>query len=97
MRILGKLSIVVVVAVAGAMTLPARPAQALDTGAAVGIGLSSFALGSALGAASNPYYRPYAPYGYGSYPAPAYYPPPAPYYPPARSCWDPYSRNYYAC
>jgi hypothetical protein len=94
--VVAKLSIVAVVAVAGAMVLPARPAQALDTGAAVGIGLGSFALGSALGAASNPYYRPYAPYGYG-YPAPAYYPPPAPYYPPTRSCWDPYSRNYYAC
>jgi hypothetical protein len=21
----------------------------------------------------------------------------APYYPPARSCWNPYYRNYYAC
>lgn len=77
------------------LALPIRQAQALDTGAAVGIGLGSFALGTALGAAANPYYRPYYPYGY--YPAPAYYPPPAPYYPPARSCWDPYSRNYYAC
>jgi hypothetical protein len=76
------------------VAVPTHPAKALDTGAAVGIGLGSFALGSALGAAANPYYRPY-PYGY--YSTPAYYPPPAPYYPPPRTCWDPYSRGYYAC
>ena len=76
-------------------------AKALDTGAAVGLGLGSFALGTALGAGANPYYRSY-PYGY--YPAapvyypppPVYYPPPA-YYPPVRSCWDPYYARYYAC
>jgi hypothetical protein len=81
------------------LTVP-NPAEALDTGAAVGIGLGSFALGTALGAASNPYYGGYYggyAYPYGYYPAaPAYYPPPAPYYGP-RSCWDPYYRRYYAC
>jgi hypothetical protein len=81
------------------LTVP-NPAEALDTGAAVGIGLGSFALGTALGAASNPYYGGYYggyAYPYGYYPAaPAYYPPPAPYYG-LRSCWDPYYRRYYAC
>ena|SRR5438105_1969037 len=75
------------------------PAEArVDTGAAVGIGLGSFALGSALGAASRPYYAPYYnPYGYYyPPPAPVYYPAPA-YYPPARSCWDAYYGRYYAC
>jgi hypothetical protein len=77
------------------------PAQArVDTGAAVGIGVGSFALGTAVGAAANPYGGYYGGYGYpygGYYPAaPAYYPPPAPYYGP-RNCWDPYYRRYYAC
>ena len=69
----------------------------VSPGAAVGIGLGAFALGTMAGAA--PYYgAPYAPYGY--YAAPAYYypPPPRAYYPYApRSCWDPYYRRYYAC
>jgi hypothetical protein len=43
---------------------------------AIGIGVGAFALGSALGAAANPYY------GYGYYPY-GYYTPPAYYYPPA--------------
>jgi|SRR5689334_1235739 len=74
-----------------------QPANALDTGAAVGIGLGSFALGTALGAGAHPYYSPYY-YPYGYYAAPVYYPPPAPYYYSApRSCWDPYYRRYYAC
>jgi hypothetical protein len=95
--VLGRLMAAAALLAAVVLILPPRPAHALDTGAAVGIGLGSFALGSALGAAANPYYRPY-PYGYGyGYPAPAYYPPAAPYYPPQRSCWDPYSRVYYAC
>lgn len=87
----------VIAAVAVALTslIVLKPAQAIDTGAAVGIGLGSFALGSMLGSTANPYYNPYYyPYGY-YYPAPVYYPP-APYYPP-RSCWDPYYRRYYAC
>src|SRR5262249_62423483 len=51
----------------------------VDSGAAVGIGLGSFALGTALGAASHPYYGPYY-YTYGYYfptPPPMYYHPPA--------------------
>ena len=85
------------------VSLVPRLAEAgIDTGGAVGIGLGSFALGSALGAASNPYYRPY-PYGYYYPPAPVYYPPPPAYYtppayyPPMRNCWDPYYARYYAC
>ncbi len=84
------------------LTSAPRPAHAIDAGAAVGLGLGSLALGTMLGAASNPYYNPYYnPYGY-YYPAPAYYPtapayyPATPYYPP-RSCWDPYYGRYYAC
>jgi hypothetical protein len=82
-----------VIAAASVITL--RPAQAIDTGAAVGIGLGSFALGSVLGSAPRayPYYYPYGYY----YPAPAYYAPPPAYYPSPRSCWDPYYRRYYAC
>jgi len=83
--------------------VPSSAEGGIDTGAAVGLGLGSFALGTALGAASNPYYRPY-PYGYYYYPAaPVYYPPPPVYYPPpayyplVRSCWDPYYARYYAC
>ena len=47
-------------AVLGAVGLTAvpQPAQALGPGAAVGIGLGAFALGTALGAAANPYYGP---------------------------------------
>ena len=87
----------------GLTTVP-RPATAgggwsgggISPGAAVGLGLGAFALGSVL---SQPYYNPYySPYGYyGTYPsAPAYYPPTG-YYPPARSCWSPYYHYYYAC
>jgi hypothetical protein len=77
--------------------LVAAPAKAggVSPGAAVGIGLGAFALGTAVGSAPyygyGPYYGPYA-----YYPPPAYYPPVAyPYAP--RSCWDPYYRRYYAC
>jgi len=74
---------------------PMRPAEARDnTAAAVGIGLGSFALGTALGAAANPY--PYNPYGYYA-PAPVYYPPPPAYYPPPRTCWSPYYGSYVPC
>ena len=80
------------------LTTVSRPAQAggIGPGAAVGIGLGAFALGSALGAAANPYY--YNPYYYPGYyypPAPSYYPSTS-YYP-SRSCWDGYYRHYYAC
>jgi len=76
------------------ITSALRPAHAVSPGAAVGIGVGAFALGSVL---ASPYYSPYyaAPYGYYP-PAPAYYPP-TPYYPAPRSCWDPYYRRYYAC
>jgi len=78
------------------LTVTPKPAQALGTGAAVGIGLGALAVGTAIGAASNPYY-----YGY-----PGYYYPPAPAYGPAyygpgpgpaHSCWNPYYGRYYPC
>ena len=80
------------------LTVTPKPAHALGTGAAVGIGLGALAVGTALGAASNPYY-----YGYPGYYAPAYAYPPAPAYygypgpGPARSCWNPYYGRYYPC
>lgn len=84
-------------AIFGAMALIAapRPAQAISPGAAAGIGLGAFALGSAFGAA--PYYGyPYYGYPYYGYPTyPAYYPP-AYYYGPHR-CWDPYYYRWYRC
>ncbi|HEX5318688.1 MAG TPA: hypothetical protein VFW46_05995 [Stellaceae bacterium] len=75
------------------MTATPKPAEALGTGAAVGLGLGAFALGTAVGAAANPYY----PNGY--YYGPGYYYPPAPaYYPYSpRQCWDGYYGRYYAC
>lgn len=80
------------------LTVTPKPAHALSTGAAVGIGLGALAVGTALGAASNPYYNGYP--GYYGYPAPA----PAPYYGPAyygygpsHSCWNPYYGRYYPC
>ena len=80
------------------LTTVSRPARAsgVSPGAAVGIGLGAFALGSALSAAQNPYYNPYY-YPQGSYypPAPAYYPS-TPYYS-SRSCWNAYYQRYYAC
>src|ERR1700756_1396080 len=80
------------------LTTVSRPAQAggIGPGAAGGVGLGALALGSVVGAAANPYYNPYySPYSYYYPPAPAYYPS-TPYYP-QRSCWDGYSRRYYAC
>jgi hypothetical protein len=94
-----------ILAAIGLTTVP-RPADAgggwhggggISPGAAVGIGLGAFFLGSVLANPYyyNPYYYPYNYYGY--YPiAPAYYPPAA-YYPPVRSCWSPYYRYYYPC
>jgi hypothetical protein len=92
-----------ILAAIGSATVP-RPADAgggwhgggISPGAAVGIGLGAFALGSVF---AIPYYNAYYyPYGYYGYypPAPAYYAPGA-YYPPARSCWSAYYRYYYAC
>src|SRR6202035_933874 len=94
-----KLSIAAAILAAIGLTTVPRPADAggIGPGAAVGIGLGAFALGSVLANPyyNNPYYYPYGYYGYYP-PAPAYYPPAA-YYPPPRSCWNPYYRSYYAC
>jgi len=77
------------------MTAAPQQAHAVSPGAAVGIGLGAFALGSAL-AAPRPYYPGY--YGY-PYPAGYYYPPAPAYYSPyaPRQCWNPYYNQYYAC
>jgi len=72
------------------LTVTPKPAHALDTGAAVGIGLGALAVGTALGAASNPYYG-YP--GYYGYYGPAY----SPYGYAPRSCWNPYYGRYYPC
>jgi hypothetical protein len=65
----------------------------ISSGAAVGLGLGSFALGTVVGSAAS---RPYGYYPYGYYaPAPAYYAPPAYSHP--RSCWYPQYAGYYAC
>jgi hypothetical protein len=81
------------------LTVTAKPAHALGTGAAVGIGVGALAVGTAIGAAGNPYYHGYP--GYGYYPgyAPGYYAPAPAYYPPgpAHSCWSPYYGRYYPC
>ena len=88
-----------ILAAIGLTTVP-RSADAggggISPGAAVGLGLGAFALGSVL---SHPYYNPYpyGYYGYGYYPPAPAYDPPAAYYPPARSCWSPYYQYYYAC
>ena len=75
-------------------TATPKPAQALGTGAAVGIGLGALAVGTAIGAAQSPYYGYPGYYGYG----PAYYPPAPGYgYGPPRSCWNPYYGRYYPC
>src|SRR5215813_6256128 len=80
---------VVAAAILAAIGLTTAPRSAdaggVSPGAAVGIGLGAFALGSVL---ANPYYQPYYyPYSYYYPPTSAYYPQ-APYYPPARSCWN---------
>jgi|HubBroStandDraft_1064217.scaffolds.fasta_scaffold377835_2 hypothetical protein len=77
------------------LTAAPQPAHAIGTGAAVGIGVGAFALGTLI---ASPYYNPYYPYGY-YYPPAAYYPPAPGYYPsyPTRSCWSPYYGRYVAC
>ena len=95
-RCLGKtgrgLAVAAAIFVAIGLTTVPRPADAggVSPGAAVGIGLGAFALGSVL---ANPYYHPYYyPYSYSGYyylPAPAYNSPAA-YNPPARSSWNSY-------
>lgn len=78
-----------------ALTTAPRPAHALSPGEGVAIGLGALAVGSALGAASTPYYG-YP--GYGYYGSPAYYGGGGygyGYGP--RSCWSPYYGRYYPC
>ena len=93
---IGRGAAVTAAAVIAMLFLTQKPAQAIDAGTAAGIGLGSFALGTALGAgAANPYNPYYPGYAYPApAPAPGYYP--GSYYPP-RNCWDPYYRRYYAC
>jgi len=91
--------LVVAAALLGAVaaTTP-TPAQAgISDGAAVGLGLGSFALGTALGASARPYYGGYASPYYGGYGAPyGYYSAPAPtYYAPAPAYSYTYPSNYY--
>ncbi|HVH79526.1 MAG TPA: hypothetical protein VM782_09070 [Stellaceae bacterium] len=74
---------------AASLTAAPQPAHALGTGAAIGLGLGAFALGSAVGAAANPYYGYPGYYGYG----PSYYG----YGYGPRSCWSPYYGRYYPC
>jgi hypothetical protein len=68
------------VAGVGFVAIP-RPAHAFPVGAAVGVGLGAFALGTAVGSAADPYYYGY-PYGYYAPPNPyyGYYPGPSYYY-----------------
>jgi hypothetical protein len=80
------------VAAVGFAAVP-QPAHALGTGAAVGIGLGALAVGTAIGAAANPYYGYPGYYGYYGYPAYYGY---SPYYAP-RSCWSPYYGRYVPC
>jgi hypothetical protein len=97
MRQTGRLALAAAV-VAGVTLAVEKPAKAISGGEAAAIGLGSFAVGSALGSAANPYNNGYyypPGYAYPASPAPGYYPA-APYYPP-RNCWDPYYRRYYAC
>ena len=86
------LALASVLAASVAFTAMSNPADAqISTGEAVGIGLGSFALGSMMGAAANPYYG-------SSYPAYGYYvpPPPAVTYsaPPVARYYDTYSYSY---
>src|SRR3954454_7696616 len=81
-------------ALATAVAFTAIPNSAeaqISTGEAVGIGLGSFALGSMMGSAANPYYG-------SSYPAYGYYAPPPPVVtysaPPVTRYYDTYSYSY---
>ena len=103
----GRSGLTLASALAVGVTFTAAPTTAearISTDAAVGIGLGSFALGTALGsAAAYPYYGgyygggygyPYAGYGYSSYPTYSYG---SSYYAPTygNSYYAPYSRSYY--
>jgi hypothetical protein len=62
----------ILAAVSVGMTPPAEAHGGIGPGAAVGLGLGAFALGTAAGAAANPYrYYGYAPPAY--YYGPGYY------------------------
>ena len=90
--------LVTAAALASVMAIAApTPASAwVSNGAAVGIGLGSLALGTAIG--SGAFANPYGYYPYGYYaPAPAYYAAPAPVYSQPRTCWYPQYGGYYAC
>ena len=91
-------TLAVTAVIVGAIGLAAapKPAHALSPGEGVAIGLGALAVGSALGAASNPYYYG-SPGYYGYYGAPAYYGNGYGYGPGPRSCWNPYYGRYYAC
>ena len=94
----------IALAVVAALSLPSaanaqywrggwRGGGGIGPGAAVALGLGSFALGTAVG--SGAFARPYGYSPYGYYGAPAYYaPPPAYAY---RTCWYPQYGGYYAC
>lgn len=79
----------------GLIAVP-KPAHALSPGEGVAIGLGALAVGTAVGAASNPYYYGY-PSNYGYYGAPAYYGGGYGYGYGPRSCWSPYYGRYYPC
>jgi hypothetical protein len=88
-------AVTMILATAAATFVPSS-AKALSPGAAVGLGVGAFALGTALGAAANPYYYG-GYYGYPAYGYPTYGPPPYGYYgytPSYRYC-SPYSGCYY--
>jgi len=77
------------------LTVAPKPAHALSPGEGVAIGLGALAVGSAIGASSNPYYG-YPGYAYG----PSYYSPGYSGYGygyPSHSCWNPYYGRYYPC
>ena len=93
-----KLAVAAAILTAIGLTTVPRPVDAgggwggggISPGAAVGLGLGAFALGSVL---SRPYYNPYYyPYGYYGYPpGPAYYPQAGyyPYYPAPTPAYSP--------
>jgi hypothetical protein len=85
-------------AIVGAIGFAAapKPAHAISTGEAVGIGVGAAVVGAAVGsaAAPAPAYAPgyYAPGPGYAQPAPAYGPAPS-----GGSCWSPTYGRYYPC
>ncbi len=74
-----------------AIASPTPASAGVSPGAAVGIGLGSLALGTAIG--SGAFANPYGYYPYGYY-TPTYNTLPAPV---PRTCWYPQYGGYYAC